>query len=51
MYEVNCYNLKTKQRFTKIFWEYDDLMKFKNKCKYSKKIIITSIVDNERLYS
>lgn len=44
MYEVNCINLETNKDFSKIFYNYYLFKKFKNKCKYSKKILITSIV-------
>ncbi len=45
MYEVNCINLKTKEKFSKIFYSEYLLNKFKNKCKYSKKVLITSVVN------
>ena len=45
MYEVNCIDLSTNKSFKKVFDSYYLLNKFKNKCKYSKKIKITSIIN------
>ncbi len=45
MYEVNCVNLLNNKSFIKIFDSYYLLKKFKNKCKFSKRILIVSIVN------
>ena len=45
MYEVNCIDLINNKEFKKVFYSYYLLNKFKNKCKYSKKILITSIIE------
>lgn len=42
MYEVTCLNLITNQEFIKEFEFYGQFRKFINKCKYSKKIKVTS---------
>lgn len=42
MYQVTCLNLITLQEFIKEFEFYDDFKKFIHKCKYSKKIKVTS---------
>lgn len=44
MYELNCINMKTNKRFAKVFYSYHEMILFKRKCKYSKRVIITSIV-------
>lgn len=42
MYHVNCLNLISMTEFTKDFEFYDDFRKFINRCRYSKKIKVTS---------
>ncbi len=43
MYEVTLLNLETNSKFTKVFTSEYLLTKFKNKCKYSKKVKIVAI--------
>lgn len=50
MYEVNLLNNKTKQEFTKVFWNEKELKKFINKLKYSKNLTILQILNNSYLY-
>lgn len=42
MYLVYCINIPTGQEFVKEFEFYDDFRKFLHKCKYSRKIKVTS---------
>lgn len=44
-YIVTCYCYQTGKEFEKYFDYYDDLMRFINKCKYSKKIKILKYMD------
>lgn len=44
-YIVRCYCIATEKTFEKYFDYYDDLMKFINKCKYSKKLKVISYID------
>ena len=50
MFEVELLNLKTNQKFIKRFWEIKKKNNFINKCKYSKKVKILSILDWSHLY-
>ena len=45
MYRLEILNLENKIIFEKWFYSLESLNKFKNKCKYSKKIKILSILD------
>ena len=44
MYELRCINLENNKIFTKLFYNVKAKDYFKNRCKYSKKIKILSIV-------
>ena len=43
MWELVCLNLKTNERFSKIFYSYIAKENFIRKCKYSTKIKIVAI--------
>ncbi len=50
MYEVELLNLKTNEKFTKIFWNLNILKDFIRKCEYSKKVKVITITDNSMFY-
>lgn len=50
MYRLELLNLENKTIFEKWFYSLETLKKFKNKCKYSKKIKIINIIDYSKLY-
>ena len=50
MYRLEILNLENKTIFEKWFYSLGEFKKFKNKCKYSKKIKIINIIDYSKLY-
>lgn len=50
MYIAKCIDLQTQKYFEKEFWDKKKFENFKNKCRFSRKIMIYSTIDNSKFY-
>ncbi len=41
MYEVTCYNKENRSEFIRVFYDYSEMKRFLNKCRYSKRVAVS----------